>query len=937
MSTKEKQYKHTIHLPKTSFPMRGSLPNREPEWLKNWNQKKLYDRIQKKSKGREKFILHDGPPYANGHLHMGHAFNKILKDFIVKYRTMRGFDAHYVPGWDCHGLPIEHALFKELGKRKEEVEQVPFRKKARTYAEKYISIQREEFIRLGIFGQWNEPYLTMAPRYQAKIAESFLTLFERGFIEQRLKPVPWCFDCETALADAELEYEDKTSPSVYVAFKVSQTKSRGAVSEWMKKEFSFLAWTTTPWTLPGNVALAVHPDLNYVCVDTGTQSFVYAEKLHDTLVSKLGWKDAKPSKAVKGKELEGLVAEHPFIKRSAKVVLADYVSSTDGTGIVHIAPGHGEEDYAVGLRYKLDVLSPVDEKGRFTSEFKEVQGVLVHKANKRVIEILSTRKTLIHHEPHQHSYPHCWRCKNPILFRATKQWFLKIEHDHLRTKLSGIIQKEVQFTPEWGKKRIGSMVEMRPDWCLSRQRYWGVPIPIVRCAKCERILNQESKSEIVNILQRESADAWFEKPAEAFLPKGFKCACGGDSFQKESDIIDVWFDSGVSHQAVLKDDAKLAYPTDLYLEGSDQHRGWFQSALITGVALDGHSPFKGVLTHGFVVDGEGKKMSKSRGNVVSPQEVMKEFGADVLRLWVASSDYQFDVRLSREILKRLVESYRRIRNTFRFLLGNLHDFDYKKDRVPFEKMESIDRWALGRCLLMVRSVSASYDQYLFHHIYRSIQDYMVTDLSSFYLDALKDRLYTAGKSSTRRRSAQTALFYLLRNLVKVLAPIIPFTCDETWQAHNIEKGVACVHEADWPGEYPELIDEGLIRDWQDLLSLRDVVNQKIEMKREAKEVGSSLDVGLRLKAGDPRLRDLLEKYGSSLRESLIVSDVQLNLDEGGEELSVVLPSDQSTHAFTLLVARGEGAKCERCWNYSVRVGEVTTHPTLCERCVEAIQ
>ena len=945
MSAEAKPYQHTIHLPKTAFPMKADLPVREREWLERWRSEHLYDRIRKKSAGRSKFILHDGPPYANGHIHIGHAFNKILKDMIVKYKTMRGSNAHYVPGWDCHGLPIEHALFQEMGKRKDEVEQLPFRKKARDYAQKYVSIQREEFIRLGVFGDWDEPYLTMAPVYQAKIAESFLTLLERGYIEQRLKPVPWCYDCETALAEAELDYEEKTSPSIYVKFK-GIAPENGSRPYWAvrgDRPFYFLVWTTTPWTLPANVGLALHPDLTYIAVTEPERkaTYVFAEALVERIAPITGLSPLEATDEVgrfQGKEfVDRYKAQHPFIPgRQSAVVLADYVSSTDGTGIVHIAPGHGEEDYVVGLKYKLPILSPVDEKGRFTSEVPEAQGMLVHKeGNKNIIELLKGKGALVHNEPYRHSYPHCWRCKNPVVFRATEQWFLKVDHDGLRTKVSEIVDQGVQFTPDWGKKRIGSMVTMRPDWCLSRQRYWGVPVPIIRCATCSRLLASESKSKIVSVLASEGADSWFERPAESFLPDRFRCSCGSRSFKKESDIIDVWFDSGVSHQAVLKDGNDLAYPADLYAEGSDQHRGWFQTALLTGVALDGHSPFKGVLTHGFVVDGEGKKMSKSRGNVVSPQEVMDEFGADLLRLWVAASDYQFDVRLSVEILKRMVEGYRRIRNTFRFLLGNLHDFDYKLHRVAFGEMESVDRWALGRCLLLVRSVTQYDDRYLFHHVYRAVQDYLVVDLSSFYLDILKDRLYTAARNSRKRRSAQTALFYLLRNLVKILAPILPFTCDEAWRSYQIEEGVTSVHEADWPGDDPELIDQNLIGNWQDLLAVRDVINKKIEMKREAKEIGSSLEVRLLVEASDQELSHLLRRYEHALGEAFIVSQVELDSqDNMGEWISVHFPSDGRSHAFRLSVARAQGAKCERCWKYSVHVGTFPDHPSLCEYCME---
>ncbi len=927
-SREEKRYRETIHLPQTSFPMKANLPVQEPEWLKAWQSEGIYERLKFRAlKRKNKYTLHDGPPYANGHIHIGHAFNKILKDMILRYKTMKGYGSDYVPGWDCHGLPIEHALLSELGKRKDEVDQVSFRKKARSYAERFIQIQRDEFIRLGIFGDWSHPYLTMNFEYQSKIAESFLTLYEKGFIEQRLKPVPWCFDCETALADAELEYEDKTSPSVYVTFPLAGSEN-----------ISFIVWTTTPWTLPANVGLALHPELDYVTIETEKGRFVFAHSLLQTLQGKLGFKNIKEIGIQKGKNFSGRQAKHPFIDRMSRVITADYVSAEDGTGIVHIAPGHGEEDYVHGyINHNLAILSPVDSKGRFTNEFPLCEGIHVFKANPKIVELLKEKGALLHEEPHQHSYPHCWRCKKPIIFRATKQWFLKVDYEDLRTRLGKAIQNEIRFVPDTGKNRIGSMIATRPDWCLSRQRYWGVPIPIIRCQSCQKILVSESKTEIVSSFAKEGADVWFEKPASAFLKPNFACSCGSHDFVQEKDIIDVWFDSGVSHKAVLqRADERVQYPADLYLEGSDQHRGWFQSALITGVALDKKPPFHSVLTHGFVVDGEGKKMSKSRGNVVSPEEVMKEFGADVLRLWVCSSDYQFDIRLSREILTRLVESYRRIRNTFRFLLGNLHDFDARENHIPLQEMQVVDQWALAKSYLLVRDAEGYLEKNLFHHVYRLVQDYLVLDLSAFYLDILKDRLYTAGKNSTKRRSAQTALYDLLQNLVKILAPVLPFTCDEVWRLTRTESDAQSIHEADWPECSESQIDRALIQDWQDLLQVRDLVNQRIEQKRIAKEIGSALELRLSLATNDKRLTYLFGAYRKDLREAFIVSQLEIVSDLEAELVSLLLDSDGEQHQFKIAMERAHGLKCERCWTYSIQVGRNTEHLTLCERCSEAI-
>ena len=934
--TQEKSYKDTLNLPQTAFPMKADLARREPEMLAVWQKDAVYQGIRRKSAGKKKYILHDGPPYANGQTHIGHALNKILKDIIVKYKTMRGLDSLYVPGWDCHGLPIEHQCLKEMGKRKEEVERVGFRKQARKYAEKFIQVQREEFKRLGVFGEWEKPYLTMDFEYQAAIAESFLKIYEKNYIEQRLKPVPWCWDCETALADAELEYEDKTDKAIYVSFPT-------------KENFYFLVWTTTPWTLPANVGIAIHPDLDYVFVVTSKGKFIFAETLLDNLTQKLGFGSSKIERRVKGRDLKGWNSGRPFPEEKkdaavSPVILAEYVSATDGTGIVHIAPGHGEEDYQYGhLQNKLPIISPVDERGRFTKDFSPCEGMNVFKANAKIIELLKEKGALLHQEDYSHSYPHCWRCKKPIIFRATKQWFMKIDHDGLRQKMTEAIQKKIRFTPEWGKNRIGSMVETRPDWCLSRQRYWGVPIPIISCTHCHKVFALEARETVVKLFQERGADIWFEKKAEELLggPNNSKC-CDRQNLKKEEDIVDVWFDSGVSHQAVLKKSKEkntgLEYPADLYLEGSDQHRGWFQSSLTTATALDGISPFKGVLTHGFVVDGEGKKMSKSAGNVVAPQDVMKEFGADILRLWVSSCDYSVDVRLSKEILKQLAEAYRKIRNTFRYLISNLSDFNYKLDRVAFEKMESLDRWALGKCLKLAGEVTGYYERFEFHAVYRNLYEFCTLELSNFYFDVLKDRLYTAKRDSPKRRSAQTALFYILRNLVKVAAPVLSFTADEVWKSLTLQEGIASVHEADWPEEHPDLIHEGALKDWEDFRVIRDAVMKELEQKREAKVIGSSLEAQVELSADEPALQVYLKRLQPDLAFALVVSQARVHSGTRPDEqrASVILPSDGQTRSLGIRVARAEGEKCVRCWNFSTAVGKNAQDPGLCEKCIEAI-
>ncbi len=942
--TQEKNYKDTLNLPQTEFPMKADLARREPDMLKAWDNEGLYGMIRSRSQGRKSYTLHDGPPYANGHIHIGHALNKILKDMIVKHKTMSGFDSLYVPGWDCHGLPIEHQCLKDMGKRKEEVERVPFRKQARAYAEKFVSIQREEFKRLGVFGEWDKPYLTMNFEYQAAIAASFLRIHEKGFIEQRLKPVPWCFDCETALADAELEYEDKQSKSIYVKFPVPPENLAKVLGSEVLENLNgrpvyFLVWTTTPWTLPANVGVALNPQLSYDALSVDGEVWIMAssrasvlEKFETPVFGKVLW--SKP-----GRSYDRMVYQHPFLERSGRAILADYVSAEDGTGIVHIAPGHGEEDYVAGyIENKLEILSPVDEKGRFTAQYPASQGIHVFKANDAIIELLKQKKLLLAEAPHQHSYPHCWRCKKPIIFRATPQWFMKVDHDDLRKKMTEEIQSKIKFTPDWGKNRIGSMVETRPDWCLSRQRYWGVPIPIIHCSNCGKSFVSETRESIVRAFREKGADVWFETKAEDFFlnERAPEC-CGAQNLKKEDDIIDVWFDSGVSHQAVLRQYPNLSYPADLYLEGSDQHRGWFQSALTTAVALEGGAPFKGVLTHGFVVDGEGKKMSKSAGNVVSPQEVIKEYGVDILRLWVSSCDYQFDVRLSKDIIKQLADAYRKIRNTFRYMLANLYDFDPVKDRLPLAQLHPLDRWAILHTRRKLKEIHDAYDHFEFHKIYRLLHDLCSMDFSSYYFDILKDTLYTARKNSFIRRSCQSALFELLLGLVKAAAPILPFTADEVWRAFPLEKGCPSVHASVFAHD-GELSDPALLTEWDQIRAVRNVVTLSLEKQREAKLIGSSLDAKVMIyAAGD--LSQLLKKYEKDLARILIVSQCQLTgeIRDGMEKTSVAFgeTSDKITE-IAITVAKADGLKCVRCWNYSTAVGSHPEHPGLCEKCLDAL-
>ncbi|MDP6685975.1 MAG: isoleucine--tRNA ligase [Candidatus Omnitrophota bacterium] len=909
-------YKKSLNLPKTEFPMKGNLPAKEPGILSDWEKQDIYQKIREKRRGAPKYILHDGPPYANGNIHIGHALNKTLKDIVIKYKTMRGFDSPYVPGWDCHGMPIEHQLFREIKKTKHDVDQVEFRKKARKFAIKYVEIQKEEFKRLGIFGDWDNPYLTLNPIYEKEVIKSFSKLAKDGFIYHGLKPINWCARCETALAEAEVEYEMHISPSIYVKFDV-------ASAPFDEKSASFLVWTTTPWTLISNVAIAVHPDLNYVVFKTKKgEVFIFVEDLLETVKKKIGFK-GKVLKKLKGASLDGAITRHPFLNRASRVVLADFVSREEGTGCVHIAPGHGQEDYSVGLKYKLPVIMPIDDKGNFM-EGKDydlpdpIKGKMVFDANKIILKILREKETLLFSEETEHSYPHCWRCHEPLIFRATKQWFVGVDKNKLRSKTLKEI-KDVKWVPEVGEKRIFSMVESRPDWCLSRQRYWGVPVPVFYCSSCDQeILDEKVMKKIEEAFGKDGSDVWFLKEAKEFIPKGFKCpGCGGREFKKENDILDVWFESGSSHQGVLKIDKKLGFPADLYLEGSDQHRGWFQTSLLVGMGVAGKTPFKNVLTHGFVVDGEGKKMSKSAGNVMAPQEITSKMGADVLRLWASSSSYFDDVRISKEILQRTVDSYRKFRNTAKFILGNLYDFDFKKDAVPLKDMLEIDRWALSLANSVLKKVTDSYERFLYHEVTSLLYKFCIVDISSFYLDILKDRLYTFGRASKERRSAQTAIYKILDILVRLLAPIIPFTAEEVWK-HFKKEG--SIHLSDWPVVDEKLLDPKLEENWQFLRGLRTEVLKALEEKRIAKVIGSPQEAKIKLYIKDDSEYNLLLKYLKELPALFIVSQVELekNKDKGTE------------------VTNADGKKCSRCWNWNEFVGTDKDHPSLCKRCLDVV-
>lgn len=909
-------YRDTLQLPKTDFPMRANLPKREPEILRHWQESNFYEQLQQDGKEQQlpKFILHDGPPYANGHIHIGTALNKILKDFVIRSRSMDGYQVPYVPGWDTHGLPIELRAIKDFSVDRSKVSSLELRKKCREYALKYVDIQRDEFIRLGIWGDWDEPYLTLKPEYEARQIEIFGKMASNGFIYKALKPVYWCSDCETALAEAEIEYDDHTSPSIYVKFAVKDGKGK------LSQDASFVIWTTTPWTIPANLAITLNPFLEYVLVDTDQGKLVVAKGLLEQFAVAVGLERYEISEEFIGSDLEGITCQHPLVDRQSVVILGEHATLEAGTGCVHTAPGHGQDDYIVGLKYNLPVFAPVDGHGVFTAEAGKYAGLHVMKANKIITEDLAKAGALIKSEDVEHSYPHCWRCKHPIIFRGTEQWFASL--DGFRQDMLDAI-KEVEWIPSWGIDRITNMVADRGDWCISRQRTWGVPIPLFYCNDCgETVITEETTKSVADIFRVKGSDAWWEYEADKLLPDEFACPkCGGKHFSKETDIMDVWFDSGVSHASVLQQREDLSWPADLYLEGSDQHRGWFQSSLSTAIAALGKAPYKSVLTHGFVVDGEGKKMSKSLGNFIEPKTIINQYGADVLRMWVASAEYRSDIRVSQDILKQLSDAYRRIRNTARFILGNIADFDPVTDTVDYDQMSEIDKWALHQTVKLNDRVRNAYHKYEFHTVYHSIHQFCSVDLSGFYLDVLKDRLYCDGKTSVTRRSTQTAMYTILVELVKLLAPIIPFTADEIWQQlPDSQSGAKSVHLSRWGNLPAEYRNDQLAEKWDDMLEVRNMVSKALEEARNDKKLGSSNDARIIISADKQTLTQLQSFSNDDLAMLFIVSEVEL----------------KETETLDVAVRLAESEKCERCWRHSDSV-DAAKEQLICARCDSVVR
>ena len=932
------ELKATINLPKTAFPMKASLPQNEPKMLERWEQMGIYERIRQARQGKPKYILHDGPPYTSGPIHLGTALNKCLKDFIVKSKTMAGFDAPYVPGWDCHGLPIEIKVDKELGGKKLQMRPTDVRAECRKYAQKFLDLQRTQFKRIGVFGRFDRPYATMNPQYESIVLRTFYSFYENGFVYKGLRAVYWCMHDETALAEAEVEYENHTSSTVWVKYALldDPAKLDPALAG---KKVSTIIWTTTPWTLPASMAVAFHPNEEYVALESGGEVYIVASRLAKDTAAKCGLADPRELAHFPGRKLERLNFQHPFLDRKILGVLADYVTMDTGTGVVHTAPSHGAEDFATGVKYGLDATSHVDEKGILRDGLPEYTGQYVFKANPIIVELLRKRGALLHTENVEHSYPHCWRCHNPVIFRATEQWFISMEtpmpggkskDDTLRTRTLQEI-KTVKWDPAWGEERLSNMIQTRPDWCISRQRVWGVPIAVFLCEACGKPLNDHAVNQkVVELFKRSGADAWFSSESDTIVPAGTECPhCSGTKFEKETDIFDVWLESGASYLALIDDEPSYPWPSDLYLEGGDQYRGWFQSSLLCAMGTHATPPYRGVVTPGWTLDEKGQAMSKSRGNDVDPVDIAGRLGGEIVRLWTASVDFREDVVGSETLMQRVAENYRAIRNNlFKNALGNLYDFDPQANAVPFEKLEALDQYMLRQTAALARDVRTWYADFAFHKIYHRVNHFCVVDLSAFYFDVIKDRLYTYAAGSAGRRSAQTALWRISEAMARLLAPILSFTCEEVWQhLPKLTDRLESVHLAEFPGP-PDILGDKSVseedpqqqQDWATLLAVREQAMKALEEERNSKRIGKSLEAQLVITAADPAY-SVLARFKDQLRYLFIVSAVAL-----------VQGSGNGSGGVHVEVKKADGAKCDRCWNYSVHVGEDKTYPTICERC-----